>query len=176
MGKWRRLNVKDVIKPEEKWGKKGDERGIGFRNIITLFIFRLLIFTDVNFWCLIGFFRGYNIGIRLIDEFLAKSNVSRCNDFRETTDVIAKVLYCLLVSLLAIYKMSKLILFLLQKLCISACSFDLCYLMCNLLKVTWNLILWIVFKKRILLMSALRMLIKKSINKMLSEIMVRVHS
>ncbi|KAL5131141.1 Trafficking protein particle complex subunit 3 [Glycine soja] len=34
---------------------------------------------------------GYNIGIRLIDEFLAKSNVSRCNDFRETTDVIAKV-------------------------------------------------------------------------------------
>ncbi|KAL5147672.1 Trafficking protein particle complex subunit 3 [Glycine soja] len=35
---------------------------------------------------------GYNIGIRLIDEFLAKSNVSRCNDFRETTDVIAKEL------------------------------------------------------------------------------------
>ncbi|KAG4986075.1 hypothetical protein JHK86_033766 [Glycine max] len=35
---------------------------------------------------------GYNIGIRLIDEFLAKSNVSRCNDFRETTDVIAKLL------------------------------------------------------------------------------------
>ena len=43
----------------------------------------------------VGVFRGYNIGIRLIDEFLAKSNVSRCNDFRETTDVIAKVLYCL---------------------------------------------------------------------------------
>lgn len=38
-----------MIKPEEKWGKKGDERGIGFRNIITLFIFRLLIFTNVNF-------------------------------------------------------------------------------------------------------------------------------
>ncbi|KAK1284795.1 hypothetical protein QJS10_CPB21g00867 [Acorus calamus] len=34
---------------------------------------------------------GYNIGIRLIDEFLAKSNVSRCVDFRETADVIAKV-------------------------------------------------------------------------------------
>jgi hypothetical protein len=38
-----------------------------------------------------GIFRGYNIGIRLIDEFLAKSNVSRCVDFRETADVIAKV-------------------------------------------------------------------------------------
>lgn len=45
------------------------------------------------------FVRGYNIGIRLIDEFLAKSNVSTCVDFRETADVIAKVpffasLYC----------------------------------------------------------------------------------
>ncbi|GLJ25884.1 hypothetical protein SUGI_0496100 [Cryptomeria japonica] len=34
---------------------------------------------------------GYNIGIRLIDEFLAKANVARCVDFKETTDVIAKV-------------------------------------------------------------------------------------
>ncbi|KAI7753753.1 hypothetical protein M8C21_013352, partial [Ambrosia artemisiifolia] len=34
---------------------------------------------------------GYNIGIRLIDEFLAKSNVTRCVDFRETAEVIAKV-------------------------------------------------------------------------------------
>jgi hypothetical protein len=35
--------------------------------------------------------RGYNIGIRLIDEFLAKSNSAKCTDFRETADVIAKV-------------------------------------------------------------------------------------
>lgn len=34
---------------------------------------------------------GYNIGIRLVDEFLAKTNSGRCNDFRETADVIAKV-------------------------------------------------------------------------------------
>ncbi|KAI9093421.1 hypothetical protein K1719_027435 [Acacia pycnantha] len=34
---------------------------------------------------------GYNIGVRLIDEFLAKSNVSRCIDFKETAEVIAKV-------------------------------------------------------------------------------------
>ncbi|GAQ78413.1 transport protein particle component [Klebsormidium nitens] len=34
---------------------------------------------------------GYNIGIRLIDEFLAKSNSAKCADFRETADVIAKV-------------------------------------------------------------------------------------
>lgn len=40
--------------------------------------------------------RGYNIGVRLIDEFLAKSNVSRCVDFKETADVIAKVLYSIL--------------------------------------------------------------------------------
>jgi trafficking protein particle complex subunit 3 len=35
--------------------------------------------------------RGYNIGIRLIEDFLAKANTGRCRDFRETADVIAKV-------------------------------------------------------------------------------------
>ena len=34
---------------------------------------------------------GYNIGVRLIEDFLARSNVGRCQDFRETADVIAKV-------------------------------------------------------------------------------------
>ncbi|KAK9033080.1 hypothetical protein V6N11_018118 [Hibiscus sabdariffa] len=33
---------------------------------------------------------GYNIGIRMINEFLAKSNVSRCVDFKETAEMIAK--------------------------------------------------------------------------------------
>ncbi len=35
--------------------------------------------------------RGYNIGIRLIDEFLAKSKTGKCVDFRDTADKIAKV-------------------------------------------------------------------------------------
>ncbi|XP_048769586.1 trafficking protein particle complex subunit 3-like [Ostrea edulis] len=34
---------------------------------------------------------GYNIGVRLIEDFLARSNVGRCNDFRETADVISKL-------------------------------------------------------------------------------------
>ncbi|CAF99432.1 unnamed protein product [Tetraodon nigroviridis] len=34
--------------------------------------------------------KGYNIGVRLIEDFLARSNVGRCQDFRETADVIAK--------------------------------------------------------------------------------------
>jgi len=34
---------------------------------------------------------GYNIGTRLIEDFLAKSNLGRCTDFRETGEVIAKV-------------------------------------------------------------------------------------
>uniref|UniRef100_A0A673LJS2 Trafficking protein particle complex 3 n=1 Tax=Sinocyclocheilus rhinocerous TaxID=307959 RepID=A0A673LJS2_9TELE len=33
---------------------------------------------------------GYNIGVRLIEDFLARSSVGRCHDFRETADVIAK--------------------------------------------------------------------------------------
>jgi hypothetical protein len=34
---------------------------------------------------------GYNIGIRLIEDFLARTNVPRCADLRETAEVIAKV-------------------------------------------------------------------------------------
>ncbi|KAG2460508.1 TPPC3 protein, partial [Polypterus senegalus] len=36
---------------------------------------------------------GYNIGVRLIEDFLARSSVGRCHDFRETADVIAKVAF-----------------------------------------------------------------------------------
>nr|XP_061808673.1 trafficking protein particle complex subunit 3 isoform X1 [Nerophis lumbriciformis] len=39
------------------------------------------------------FHRGYNIGVRLIEDFLARSSVGRCQDFRETADVIAKVAF-----------------------------------------------------------------------------------
>ena len=35
--------------------------------------------------------RGYNIGVRLIDEFLAKAQVGHCSNFGETAEVIAKV-------------------------------------------------------------------------------------
>lgn len=36
---------------------------------------------------------GYNIGIRLIEEFLAKSGWSKCSDFRESAHVIALVAF-----------------------------------------------------------------------------------
>lgn len=35
--------------------------------------------------------RGFNIGQRLIDDFLAHANVDRCQTFQETIDVLAKV-------------------------------------------------------------------------------------
>jgi len=35
--------------------------------------------------------RGYNIGIRLVEDFLARSNMGRCADFREVGEVVAKV-------------------------------------------------------------------------------------
>ena len=39
---------------------------------------------------------GYNIGTRLIEDFLARERqVGRCADFRETGEVIAKVLFAL---------------------------------------------------------------------------------
>ena len=47
------------------------------------------LLSCINFMC--SDFRGYNIGVRLVEDFLARSNVGRCHDFRETADVIAKV-------------------------------------------------------------------------------------
>lgn len=35
--------------------------------------------------------RGYNIGVRMVDEFLAKASISQCSSFAETADVISKV-------------------------------------------------------------------------------------
>ncbi|QKX55010.1 uncharacterized protein TRUGW13939_02100 [Talaromyces rugulosus] len=35
---------------------------------------------------------GYNIGMRLIEDFFAKSNTGRCANFRETADMISKVI------------------------------------------------------------------------------------
>lgn len=35
---------------------------------------------------------GYNIGLRLIEDYLAKSNtMKRCSNFRETADMISRV-------------------------------------------------------------------------------------
>ena len=44
----------------------------------------------IKLHCLV-FIRGYNMGVRLIEDYLARANTGRCNDFRETADVIAKV-------------------------------------------------------------------------------------
>lgn len=34
--------------------------------------------------------RGYNIGIRLVDEFLAKAKITKCSNFRESLEAVAK--------------------------------------------------------------------------------------
>lgn len=34
---------------------------------------------------------GYNIGVRLIEDFLAKTSLAKCGNFRETADTISKV-------------------------------------------------------------------------------------
>ena len=43
---------------------------------------------------------GYNIGTRLIEDFLARSSLGRCADFREVGEVVAKVRACLLACVL----------------------------------------------------------------------------
>lgn len=35
--------------------------------------------------------RGYNIGVRLIEDFLARTGQGKCKDFRDTADVLSKV-------------------------------------------------------------------------------------
>ncbi|KAI8061764.1 NO signaling/Golgi transport ligand-binding domain-containing protein [Gongronella butleri] len=34
---------------------------------------------------------GYNIGQRLIEDFLARSGIARCSDFRETAEAVSKI-------------------------------------------------------------------------------------
>jgi hypothetical protein len=34
---------------------------------------------------------GYNIGLRLIEDYLAKTNTAQCSSFRETAEMISKV-------------------------------------------------------------------------------------
>ena len=36
---------------------------------------------------------GHNIGVRLVDEFLAKSGTTNCSNFKDTADVISKVAF-----------------------------------------------------------------------------------
>lgn len=44
---------------------------------------------------------GYNIGVRLVDEFLAKSGVTSCSNFRETAQVIAKIAFKMFLGITA---------------------------------------------------------------------------
>lgn len=36
---------------------------------------------------------GYNIGLRLVEDFFAKSNTGRCSNFKETAEGISKASY-----------------------------------------------------------------------------------
>ena len=44
---------------------------------------------------------GYNIGMRIIDEFLAKSQVSRCASFKDTAENIAQVAFKMFLGITA---------------------------------------------------------------------------
>ena len=52
-------------------------------------IFKLKMILQIVFF----FFRGFNIGVRLIEEFLARSGITRCGDFKETAEIVAKVVF-----------------------------------------------------------------------------------
>ena len=36
---------------------------------------------------------GHNIGVRLIDEFLSKTNISSCTNFKETSEIVTKIAF-----------------------------------------------------------------------------------
>lgn len=42
---------------------------------------------------------GYDIGIRIIEEFLAKSQMGRCQTFKETSEVLSKVAFKLFLNI-----------------------------------------------------------------------------
>lgn len=44
---------------------------------------------------------GYNIGVRLVDDFLAKSKINHCSTFSDTAEVIAKVAFKMFLGITA---------------------------------------------------------------------------
>ena len=46
---------------------------------------------DASYGISVSCCRGYNIGVRLIEDFLARTQQGRCHDLKETADVLAKV-------------------------------------------------------------------------------------
>lgn len=48
-------------------------------------------FPVLNFNFLCFLLRGYGIGVRLIDDFLARSAVKKCRSYSETAEMIAQV-------------------------------------------------------------------------------------
>eukprot|EP01094_Clydonella_sp_ATCC50884_P003653 TRINITY_DN1278_c1_g1_i6.p1 TRINITY_DN1278_c1_g1~~TRINITY_DN1278_c1_g1_i6.p1 ORF type:complete len:188 (+),score=53.61 TRINITY_DN1278_c1_g1_i6:106-669(+) len=44
---------------------------------------------------------GYNIGVRLVDEFLARSGIGKISTFRETAEIIAKVGFKMFLNVIA---------------------------------------------------------------------------
>lgn len=45
---------------------------------------------------------GYNIGVRLVDDFLAKSKINHCTSFAETAEVLAKVAFKMFLGVQAV--------------------------------------------------------------------------
>lgn len=41
--------------------------------------------------CMFILYRGYNIGQRMIEDFLARSAIGRCSEFRDTAEAVSKV-------------------------------------------------------------------------------------
>lgn len=65
--------------------------------IVSMYCKRLLssmegLHFNLHVPCIFLPCRGYNMGVRMIEDFLARTNVGRCHDFRDTADIIAKVI------------------------------------------------------------------------------------
>ncbi|XP_070809228.1 trafficking protein particle complex subunit 3-like protein isoform X2 [Pituophis catenifer annectens] len=50
-------------------------------------------YLDSIFFSLFSLVRGYSIGIRLVEDFLARSAVKKCRSYSETADIIAQVAF-----------------------------------------------------------------------------------
>ncbi|WFD33019.1 hypothetical protein MSPP1_004076 [Malassezia sp. CBS 17886] len=81
---------------EDLWRQNGDKIRLQNAELFTLTYGALVVqlIKDYEDYALVNGQldkMGYNIGTRLIEEFLAKSNLPRCSDLREAAEVISKV-------------------------------------------------------------------------------------
>lgn len=88
--------VAQLVKDHEDYGEVNNQLEKMFvlfpiiSRLLPITIFDSLLFFNFDAF-LFTSFRGYQIGMRIIEDFLSRSGSGKCSDFREVGEMVSKV-------------------------------------------------------------------------------------